>query len=71
MPNGKPGDHPITDIIIHKMRLFSPKADALIAEIVSLGGREELEKRFDWFLPPPVKELEARLAALRNELKTP
>lgn len=36
MPNGKPGDHPLTDICVHKLRTFSEKADNLVCEIVSL-----------------------------------
>ncbi len=30
MPNGKPGDHPLTDIIIHGLPVYSRKADALV-----------------------------------------
>src|SRR5712691_10446020 len=38
MPNGKPGDQPLTDITVHGLAVYSPKADALIREIVQLGG---------------------------------
>ena len=43
--NGKPGDSPITDITVHKLQVYSPDADALVAEIVQLGGRGEIEPR--------------------------
>lgn len=36
MPNGKPGDHPLTDICVHGRRTFSEEADHLVREIVSL-----------------------------------
>jgi hypothetical protein len=40
MPNEKPGDHPLTDITIHKIRTFSSRADSLVQKlnaIVSQG----------------------------------
>lgn len=33
MPNGKPGDHPITDIVVHRSRVFGEPFDDLIREI--------------------------------------
>ena len=44
MPNGKPGDHPLTDILIHKLEVYGLEADELIRRIDSLGGRRELEE---------------------------
>ena len=38
MPNGKYGDHPITDILIYGRRVYSKRADDLIRKIVALGG---------------------------------
>jgi hypothetical protein len=42
MPNGKIGDQPLTDIIIHGRRVYSERADLLVRQIVELGGREEI-----------------------------
>src|SRR5688500_13084656 len=42
MPNGKVGDHPFTDIVIHGRRVYSERADALVREIDELGGRERI-----------------------------
>lgn len=42
MPNGKPGDHPVTDIVQYGMRVYSRRIDNLIIEIVSLGGAERI-----------------------------
>jgi len=53
VPNGKKGDHPITDIVRWKTARFSSKADELIAEIVQLGGTADLERTFNLFVPPP------------------
>ena len=55
--NGKPGDCPITDIVAYRLPVFSPSIDLLIAEIVALGGRQELEERYCLFYwaPPSFK----------------
>ncbi len=44
MPNGKPGDRPLTDILVHKLEVYGAEADELIRRIDSLGGRRELEE---------------------------
>jgi len=69
VPNGKPGDHPITDILLHNIRVFSRKADRLIREICNLGGRDELEAETDLLRPPQIRELERILQELRDRLK--
>jgi hypothetical protein len=68
MPNGKPGDHPITDIRSWKRRRFSEEIDRLITEIVQLGGRNELELTFNLFSPPPISEFRRSLAEIRDRL---
>ena len=42
---GKPGDNPITDITERRLLVYSPDADALVVEIVELGGRDEIERK--------------------------
>jgi hypothetical protein len=67
--NGKKGDHPLTDILIHNLPTYSSKADSFIREIVKLGGREELERNFDLMVPPrPIAPLEERLQEFRDRL---
>jgi hypothetical protein len=68
MPNGKKHDHPLTDILHWKILTFSSKADALISEIVQLGGQAELERSFDLFTPPPLPEFERDLQSIRDRL---
>ena len=36
--NGKPGDHPLTDVITHGLPAFDPVVDGLIREIESEQG---------------------------------
>lgn len=51
MPNGKPGDHPYTDIVIHGDSIFGPEIDGLIRDIHQRWGRvdevAELAMQYD------------------------
>jgi hypothetical protein len=69
MPNGKPGDHPLTDILVHKRRTFSAEVDRLIEEIVELGGRKELEQRFNFFAAPAVPAFRKALKQIHAQLQ--
>ena len=44
MPNGRPGDHPLTDILVHKLKVYRPEADDLIRKIAELCSRRELDE---------------------------
>jgi hypothetical protein len=46
MPNGKPGDHPLTDIIVHKIETYGPDADDYIRGINDFSSRHEL---YSWW----------------------
>lgn len=73
MANGKPGDHPLTDILLHRLPVFSPETDDMIREIDKLGGRREILDQIDWFaaLPPnfedQIKTSVVQLRQLRRE----
>ena len=76
MPNGKPGDHPYTDIVIHGLAVYSRVADALVREIATLAderSRRELADllflRFNEYERPNVAELERLLTDLRDRLR--
>jgi hypothetical protein len=66
MPNGKPGDHPLTDILVHKMKVYGQEADDLIRRIAELSSRRELDEWWDrevgW---SPDKDLVLRKARTR------
>ena len=75
MPNGKPGDHPLTDILQHKLEVYSTHADRLVREIVSLADektRRELGDRlyqgYNPYGSPDIQKLERELAELRSRL---
>jgi hypothetical protein len=44
--NGKHGDHPLTDILLHHLEVYGTETDSLIREIADLCSREELQ---DWW----------------------
>lgn len=69
MPNGKFGDHPITDIVVHKRSVFSREIDNLIQRIASIEGVQQLDKRFNWFALPPKEELKKQLSKILGELE--
>jgi hypothetical protein len=69
MANGKPGDHPITDICTYGLPVFSPRADALIRDIHRLTSADQMRSLLDWFHPPPLAEFEGQLQILRDHLR--
>ena len=76
MPNGKTGDHPYTDVVIHGREVYSAKADALIRELATLaddGTRRALQDRllseFNEYHNPDVSRLERVLSEMRDRFK--
>jgi hypothetical protein len=43
MANGKPGDHPLTDILVYGRRVYGREADDLIRKIRDLCSPRELD----------------------------
>jgi hypothetical protein len=56
MPNGKHGDHPLTDILHWNLEVYGAEADDLIHKIKSLSSDRELdewwEKEIGWNCDP-------------------
>ena len=44
MANGKPGDHPLTDLFVHGIEVYGREADDLIRKISGLCSRRELDE---------------------------
>jgi hypothetical protein len=42
--NGKPGDHPLTDILVYKHEVYGGEADDIIRKIAQLCSRRELDE---------------------------
>ena len=68
MPNGKPGDHPLTDVLVHGADVFSPEVDRLIREIARIGGEKELDRLVDWLTPPALPQMRQDLQAAYDRL---
>jgi hypothetical protein len=66
--NGKPGDHPVNDILDHGVAVFSEEADALVREIAELVPRYRLWDLVDWFSPPANEEFTTQLRRIRDDL---
>ena len=56
MANGKPGDHPLTDLLQWKHEVYGSETDELIRKISSLSSNRELdewwEKEIGWECNP-------------------
>ena len=46
MANDKPGEHPLTDILIHEIEVYGPEADDFIRGISEFSSRHEL---YQWW----------------------
>ena len=46
MPNSKPGDHPLTDILVYGREIYGPEADELIRGISDFSSQYEL---YEWW----------------------
>jgi hypothetical protein len=44
VPNGKPGDHPLTDLIHWKSPVYGEPVDSLLREVLQLGGESILDR---------------------------
>ncbi|MFN3658394.1 MAG: hypothetical protein ACK4UO_14170 [Pseudolabrys sp.] len=40
MPNGKPGDHPLTDIVKHRLPMFGGEIDEKVRKIDAIASNE-------------------------------
>ena len=64
MPNGKPGDHLVNDILDHSLPVFAEGVDGLVCQLAKYYPRYRLWDLFPWFSPPPLVEFEAELRDL-------
>lgn len=62
--NGKPGDHPLTDICGHRLEVYGQEADELIRRIAELCSPRELDewwqKEIGWSADPALALTKAR-----------
>jgi hypothetical protein len=67
--NGKPGDHPITDLMVHDTAVFGEPLDSELRQLGELMSYKRLCEWFQqhWSLPP--QELQPVVAAKLEELR--
>ena len=77
MPNGKPGDHPLTDILLHNRNIYSQTARDLVREIAGLADEKTrrqlgdlLLTKYNEYSNPDIAELERYLTDLRDKLNS-
>lgn len=77
MPNGKPGDHPITDILVHKENILGKGIDELIREIYAHPGFKKFDEEITvlivnneppWNKKPDYDRILTRLLEIKKEL---
>ena len=75
MPNGNPGDHPYTDIVVHGLRVYSEAADDLVKRIARLASQAERDHLaellfldYNEFDRPDVSRLERLLEGIYGKL---
>jgi hypothetical protein len=67
--NGKPGDHPITDIMVHHRSVFG---DPLDTQLRQMGELMSYDRLCDWFQPywsKSAAELQPIVAAKLQQLR--
>jgi hypothetical protein len=42
--NGVKGDHPLSDILLHKIEVYGKEVDDLIRKIASMSSKQELQE---------------------------
>lgn len=74
MPNGKPGDHPYTDIVTHGRDVYSPRAAKLVREIAELSDEDTryrladlLLSEYNEFHNPDIAKLETVLTEMHDK----
>ena len=75
MPNGKPSDHPFTDIVVHGLDVYSSQVAKLVREIAKLASDQERRKlsdllyqEYNEYSNPDIEELERVLTDLHDKL---
>jgi hypothetical protein len=69
MPNGKPGDHPITDILVHRLHPFGGGIEEEIENIANEFGEKGMRKLDALVFSPAFKDAEARINEQRRILR--
>jgi hypothetical protein len=67
--NGKPGDHPITDLMIHHIAVFGEPLDTQLRQLGELMSYDRLCDWYQQHWSTPAHELQSLVAAKLAELR--
>ena len=82
MPNGRPGDHPLTDMLVYKMHPFPEDMEKMLLEILEIDSNfpdgkryyveqvEWVNRFFDWEKGSNLEEGRDALKKVLQELKS-
>lgn len=77
MANGSPGDHPYTDIVIHKRKVLGEEIDNLVRELQQMPGFDRFKEEVcdllvknepPWNKNPDFEFVKKRLYEVREHL---
>jgi hypothetical protein len=67
--NGKPGDHPITDIMVHHIAVFGEPLDTQLRQLGELISYNRLCEWYQPYWTTPSDQLQPLVAAKLEELR--
>ena len=70
MANGRPGDNPISDVVVHQMEVFGTEIDTLMREIAAISKPALYKLPAHLFAFASRDELLKELVALKERLYT-
>ena len=69
MPNGKPGDNPITDLMIHRIAVFGEPLDTQLRQLGELMSYKRLCEWYQSHWTTPADQLQPIVSAKLEELR--
>jgi len=67
--NGKPGDHPITDLMVHHIAVYGEPLDTQLRQLGELMSYRRLCDWFQQHWSTPAEQLQPLVAAKLEELR--
>jgi hypothetical protein len=69
MPNGKPGDHPITDLMVHHIAVYGEPLDTQLRQLGELMSYQRLCDWFQQHWSTPAQQLQPLVIKKLEELR--
>jgi hypothetical protein len=69
MPNGKPGDHPISDLMVHHIAVYGEPLDTQLRQLGELMSYQRLCDWFQQHWATPAQQLQPLVVKKLEELR--